>query len=129
MVGFFNKIVAYQELFCVLTLLESLKFYVGDDGTVKNLTCNRLNKQNKNSESAAHFLVHFFAAIALMLTYRIYGNATVASEHSEFKESHDCTAFHCTSFLNFAFGISPRIERSEGPEKKRVFKLERDGRR
>ena len=121
MVGFFNKIVAYQELFCVLMLLESLKFYVGDDGTVKNLTCNRLNKQNKNSESAAHFLVHFFAAIALMLTYRIYGNATVASELSQFKESHDCTAFHCTSFLNFAFGISPRSERSEEPEKKRVL--------
>ena len=44
-------------------------------------------------------------------------------------KSHDCTAFHCTSFLNFAFGISPRIERSEGPVKKRVLKLERDGRR
>ena len=44
-------------------------------------------------------------------------------------KSHDCTAFHCTSSLNFAFGISPRIERSEGPEKKRVLKLERDGRR
>ena len=87
----------------------------------ENLKCNRLNKQNKNSESAARFLVHFFAAIALMLTYRIYGNATVASELSEFKESHDCTAFHCTSFLNFAFGISPRIERSDGPEKKRVL--------
>ena len=34
----------------------------------ENLKCNRLNKQNKNSESAAHFLVHFFAAIALMLS-------------------------------------------------------------
>ena len=62
-------------------------------------------------------------------TNRIYGNATVASELSQFKETHDCTAFHCTSFLNFVLGISPRIERSGGPAKKRVVRLERDGRR
>ena len=37
-------------------------------GNRENRKCNRLNMQNKNSESAAHFLVHFFAAIALMLS-------------------------------------------------------------
>ena len=96
MVGFFNKIVAYQELFCVLTLLESLNFYVDDEGTEKIENVIGLICKTKTLK-----VQHTFWLISLppshwccqTSSYRIYENATIASELSEFKVSW----LHCIS--------------------------------
>ena len=63
-VAFFNKIFAYQELFYLVTLLPSSIKHADDFGGNEkiNTKSNRLNKRNKNSERAPHYLAAFFCS-------------------------------------------------------------------
>lgn len=54
---FFNKMVEYQELLCVVVLLVSLYNHKDDDENMNNYReRNWFNKQNKYFECTAHFL-------------------------------------------------------------------------
>ena len=81
-VGFFSfsgEIVAYQELFCVVTLLASSAQPKPDNGNEKSKKRNRFNKQSKNSERAAHFLADFFRHCTTdVVKLDLNGNAIVA---------------------------------------------------
>lgn len=89
-VAFFNKIVAYQELFCLVTLLASSIKHADDFGGNEkiNKKSNRLNKRNKNSERTAHYLAAFFGAIAqLTVSNLIVATLIHVGEVNTFTES------------------------------------------
>ena len=61
-INFSGEIIAYQELFWMVKLLMSSAQPQQQQKREKQKS-NRFNKQNKNSEWAAHFLADFFAVI------------------------------------------------------------------
>lgn len=89
-VAFFNKIIACQELFCLVTLLASSIKHAGDFGGNEkiNTKSNRLNTRNKNSERAAHYLAAFFVAIAqVTVSNLIVATSIPVGEVNTFTES------------------------------------------
>ena len=64
----FNQIVAYQWLFCMVTLLGSSNNHDDGEGNAKikkkHATGFRTDKQKKKPERAAHFLANFLSIVA-----------------------------------------------------------------
>ena len=64
----FNEIVAYEELFCMVTLLASSTNHDDDKGNLKIKKKKRAtsltDEQEKTPERAAHFLSNFLAIVA-----------------------------------------------------------------
>ena len=64
----FSGKISYQELFCMVTLLASSAQWPQRQQKWENKKSNMFDKQNNNSECAAHLLADFFRVITRLMS-------------------------------------------------------------